>query len=221
LKACNRFIDQILDHQISAPFWDNFLPLARHIALQGMKMSLVQTALKLTSPGVPDFYQGTELWDFSLVDPDNRRPVNYEQRREFLQDLSHSTFTELFQSWKDGRIKMRLIHSLLQHRRKHPSLFSQGSYTPLKITGPQSEHFLSFLRQDDSDQLLVVALRRMDAGGMTDLAEICKNTILHVPETPSAWIDIFTGKKTIIHSLEIPLETLFNVLPVSVFKNGF
>jgi (1->4)-alpha-D-glucan 1-alpha-D-glucosylmutase len=219
LKACDTFIDTILNRQASKSFLEDFVPFAERLAYQGMKMSLVQVALKLTSPGVPDFYQGMELWDFSLVDPDNRRPVNYGVRHELLQSLDQASVPELFASWKDGRIKMHLVRTLLHHRREQSALLLQGSYTPLKIVGPNAERFISFLRQDGDRQLLLVALRRLDEEGMTDLKEICKGMMLSIPETSAVWRNLLTGREVKSDSLEFPLEALFDTLPISIFVN--
>ena len=217
LAACDKFIEVILDPVASRPFLEDFRPFAEQLAVQGMKMSLVQVALKLTSPGVPDFYQGTELWDFSLVDPDNRRPVDYEARRNFAGALDQTPVPELAASWKDGRIKMRLIRALLRHRREQPEVFSQGSYLPLRVSGPHAERFVSFLRQDGERQLLVVALRRMEEDGVTDLKEICEGAILSVPKPPKIWRGLLDGRKANSGEGEIPLHDLLDTLPVAIF----
>jgi (1->4)-alpha-D-glucan 1-alpha-D-glucosylmutase len=217
LKASDAFIDTLLDRKTSAPFWEDFLPFARHIAFQGMKLALAQIVLKLTVPGVPDFYQGSELWNFSLVDPDNRRPVDYGRRQQLLQNIDRAPILELFKSWKDGRIKMHLIRSLLQYRKQHPSLFSQGDYIPLKITGPSAERFVAFLRRQGSKQLLVVALRRMDGQGVADLKKICEGTTLILSTSTTSWHNLFTDHEMTKCSTKIPLETIFDVLPVAVY----
>src|SRR2546430_16009164 len=103
-----------------------FLPVAQEIARLGAINSLTQILLKLTSPGVPDIYQGNEIWDFSLVDPDNRRPVDYRRRREMLDVLHSSKPDDLLQNWPDGRIKMFLTNRILRFRNKHAELFRQG-----------------------------------------------------------------------------------------------
>ena len=100
-----------------------------------MIYSLAQTVLKLTSPGVPDIYQGNELWDFSLVDPDNRRPVDYEARKALIENLDRRTPGDLWKNWTDGAIKMKIIQSILTFRRELPQLFTLGSYEPLEARG--------------------------------------------------------------------------------------
>lgn len=220
LNACDTFIDRILDRQASASFWDDFVPFAENLAFQGMKMSLVQVALKLTSPGIPDFYQGTELWDFSLVDPDNRRPVDYKLRQELLKSIGPSDIFQLFESWKDGRIKMYLIRTLLHHRREFPTLFSHGSYIPLKLTGPSAERFVSFVRQEGEKQLLVVALRRMDVNGVADLKTICHDTMLSIPKNSAIWRNLLTGRKVEWRSGDISLSEILDRLPISLFATS-
>ncbi len=218
LKACDAFVDRILDRKASAPFWEDFQPFAQQLAYEGMKISLVQVALKLTSPGVPDFYQGTELWDFSLVDPDNRRPVDYEEREEVLRSLDQTSAPDLFASWKDGRIKMHLIRTLLRHRGEEPALFLHGAYTALKITGLHAERFVSFLRQEGNKRLLVVALKRQSEDEVTNLKEICDGAVLSVPEPAGHWRELLTGREVKSDSLELPLTALMETLPVSIFS---
>jgi (1->4)-alpha-D-glucan 1-alpha-D-glucosylmutase len=217
MKAGDSFIDAILDPKASALFWEDFVPFAERLAERGLRMSLVQVALKLTSPGVPDFYQGTELWDFSLVDPDNRRPIDYDLRQNFLPGLDTASVPELLASWKDGRIKMRLIRALLRFRREQPDLFLRGGYTPLSIAGPHADRFISFLRQDGASQLLVVALRRRAEDDVTDLKEICANSKLVLSDSGSVWRELLTGREVNCVSKEIPLDVLFDLLPVSIF----
>jgi (1->4)-alpha-D-glucan 1-alpha-D-glucosylmutase len=214
LKACDQFIERILDRKASPLFWEDFVPFAQNIAEQGMKLSLVQVALKITSPGVPDFYQGTELWDFSLVDPDNRRPVDYAVRQKLLAGLDHATVSEMVSSWKDGRIKMQVIRSLLQYRREQPDLFSCGSYTPLKVTGPQAERFVAFSREQEGRQFTVIALRRMDKEGVADLKEICEGMTVSLPR-PN-WRDVLTDRDIASDSGELPLSAIFDEIPVAV-----
>src|SRR4030095_11905589 len=106
--AMSNFVAKTLDTAPRNKFLPAFLPVAQEIAPLGAINSLTQTLLKLTSPGVPDIYQGNEVWDYSLVDPDNRRPVDYKRRREMLQTLPAATPDELLRNWPDGRIKMFL-----------------------------------------------------------------------------------------------------------------
>jgi len=126
--AMRDFVAKILDSSPRNKFLPTFLPVAQEIARLGAINSLTQVALKLTSPGVPDIYQGNEIWDYSLVDPDNRRPVDYQQRREMLAALPAAAPDELMRHWPDGRIKMFLTQRVLQFRREHADLFKRGEY---------------------------------------------------------------------------------------------
>ena len=130
---------------------------ANRIATAGALNSLAQTLLRMTVPGVPDLYQGTEFWDFSLVDPDNRRPVDYPSR---LRALSEATpLTELLAQWQDGRIKQALIAQVLMLRDQHPTLFSEGRYQPLEVIGEQAAHVLAFARVKEDIRAIVVVPR--------------------------------------------------------------
>jgi (1->4)-alpha-D-glucan 1-alpha-D-glucosylmutase len=216
VKACDKFIDTILDPKAARLFWQDFLPFAREIAYQGMKMSLVQVALKITSPGVPDFYQGTELWDLSLVDPDNRRPVDFGARLEALQELDEAPVSKLVASWKDGRIKMRVIRSLLHFRREHPDLFLHGDYEPLKIAGPLAERFVAFSRRLGGEQLVVVALRRMVEDGVIELGQICEGMSVPLPRSGAGWREIISGREIEPDTTELVLADVFDELPFVV-----
>jgi malto-oligosyltrehalose synthase len=117
---------------------------AQWIAPAGAVNALAQTLLKLTSPGVPDFFQGTEFWDLSLVDPDNRRPVDFTTRRQALRDDDSPAL--LAAHWRDGRVKQALISGALTLRQRLPALFSQGEYHPLEVEGPLARHVIAFMR---------------------------------------------------------------------------
>jgi (1->4)-alpha-D-glucan 1-alpha-D-glucosylmutase len=126
----------------------------------------VQTALKLTVPGMPDIYQGCELWDLSLVDPDNRRPVDYDHRRALLAELEpalhgdrRAAMVDMLENWRDGRLKLALTSLLLEQRRARPALFAAGNYETLMATGSRAEHVCAFVRARGDEALLVVAAR--------------------------------------------------------------
>ena len=124
--AMHEFVARVLDPSPKNKFLPSFLPVAEEIARLGAINSLAQVALKLTVPGVPDIYQGNEIWDFSLVDPDNRRPVDYARRRKLLDSLTGATPEELLQNWPDGRIKLFLTQRLLRFRRDHAGAVPAG-----------------------------------------------------------------------------------------------
>src|SRR5206468_6951706 len=124
------------------------------------------TVLKLTLPGMPDIYQGAELWDFSLVDPDNRRPVDYKMRQQLLdeteKDLSRNrgeAMSRFMRSWRDGRFKLAAVLSILALRRKEPELFSEGSYEPISAQGDRADEICAFWRQQ-GDAVMLVAIAR-------------------------------------------------------------
>ncbi len=159
-EAVQGFVAKILDPEISAVFLEDLRLFQKRISHYGMLNSLGQTLVKLAAPGVPDFYQGTEIWDFSLVDPDNRRPVDYALRRRMLDDLlrkqsdSGTDFTaltdELGAAKEDGRIKLWLTCLGLRCRRDHGGLFTEGSYLPVQVTGQYAENVFSFARQKEA-----------------------------------------------------------------------
>lgn len=151
------------------PFFVDFLEFHNHIHRMGLLKSLSQTALKLTCPGVPDFYQGNELWDFSLVDPDNRRPVDFELRRDFVKELeplikgqTDEKAIKLFldqamRQYEDGRLKLYLTMLGLQARSINPKLFTRGKYTPLGTTGNGKDDFIAYMREYGGSVLIVIA----------------------------------------------------------------
>ncbi|WP_430233701.1 malto-oligosyltrehalose synthase [Nitrosomonas communis] len=163
------FIRKIMDLSKKNTFLADFLPFQQRVAYWGMFNSLSQTLLKLTSPGVPDIYQGNELWDLSLVDPDNRRPVDYVQRQHLLkeleafetvpQDALAKQVRQLLDHITDGRAKLFLTWRLLHSRKQWPCVFQNGAYIPLTTTGSRKDHLCAFARHADDIMLIVVAPR--------------------------------------------------------------
>ena len=137
-----RFVRRILDPQEGRAFLADLLAFQPRIALIGAVNGLAQTLLKLTAPGVPDTYQGCELWDLSLVDPDNRRPVDFELRRAFSSKRADAG--ALLASWRDGRIKQHVVARTLALRRRHPELFETGHYEPLEAEGALADRVVAF-----------------------------------------------------------------------------
>ncbi len=161
-QAMADFVAAVLERP--SPFLDDFLAFQRPISDLGMFNSLSQTLLKLASPGVSDIYQGTEIWDFSLVDPDNRRPVDYRLRRQLLSELERrsngdrAAFAgELLKTREDGRIKLYVTHRGLAARRECPALFLQGHYQALRAVGPRSAHVCAFARAHGGQTAIAVA----------------------------------------------------------------
>jgi (1->4)-alpha-D-glucan 1-alpha-D-glucosylmutase len=151
-----RFVRRILDPHEGRAFLADFLPFQAQIALVGALNGLAQTLLKLTAPGVPDTYQGCELWDLSLVDPDNRRPVDFGLRSAML--AQNGDAAELLSSWQDGRVKQHIVARTLALRRAAPALFA-GQYTPLETTGRHAERLVAFARIAEGAMLIVIVPR--------------------------------------------------------------
>jgi len=156
-SACRDFLNRLLLAPEGLALRQSVGATANRIATTGALNSLAQTLLRMTVPGVPDLYQGTEFWDFSLVDPDNRRPVDYPAR---VDALTHAPDpTELLTHWQDGRVKQILIARVLNLRARHSTLFSQGEYVPLQVTGRYAEQVLAFARVLDGQRAIVIAPR--------------------------------------------------------------
>jgi (1->4)-alpha-D-glucan 1-alpha-D-glucosylmutase len=159
-RGLREFLHRLLDPRESQMFIEAFDRFARRVALMGALKSLAQVVLKATVPGVPDFYQGTELWDLSLVDPDNRRPVDFERRASMLASPgSEPDWQALPESWPDGRIKLALTDRLLALRRELPALFQDGAYAPIEVRGPHANEILAFARVSGRDAVIVVVGR--------------------------------------------------------------
>lgn len=195
--------------KIMQPAKDNeFLPKLREfqewIANYGIFNSLGQTLLKLTAPGVPDLYQGCELWDLSLVDPDNRRPVDFELRKSYLDEIKKRAKTDIFglvkdlmTAKKDGRIKLFLINRALGERKEHPKVFEQGDYIPLQVTGNYQNHLVAFARRYGETEIIAVVPRFLTSivePGKEPLGKaIWGDTTLHIPNgSQLKWRNAFT-----------------------------
>lgn len=153
------FIERILDRNTSPEFLDALDTLAQRTALIGALNSLSQITLKATMPGVPDFYQGTETWDLSLVDPDNRRPVDFAARAQLLVALETPDWDALTQSWRDGRLKFAWTRHLLRLRNKMADVLTSGSYEPLMVTGPHRNHVIAFARRHGREAVIVAVTK--------------------------------------------------------------
>jgi (1->4)-alpha-D-glucan 1-alpha-D-glucosylmutase len=153
------FLARILDPSISSEFLNAIETLARRLSLLGALNSLSQLTLKVTMPGVPDFYQGTEFWDFSLVDPDNRRPVDFAARASVLASLEAPDWDHLARHWPDGRLKLAWTRHLLKLRTELSDVFAGGDYQPLEATGPHRNHVVAFARRRGRDAAIVIATR--------------------------------------------------------------
>jgi (1->4)-alpha-D-glucan 1-alpha-D-glucosylmutase len=153
------FIARILDRAVSAEFLDSLETFGRHIALLGALNSLSQITLKATMPGVPDFYQGTEFWDLSLVDPDNRRPVDFTERAAVLAAQGEPDWQGLTHNWTNGYLKLAWTRHLLQLRTEFAEVFTYGDYQPLEVSGPHRDHIIAFARRRGRDAAITVVAK--------------------------------------------------------------
>jgi (1->4)-alpha-D-glucan 1-alpha-D-glucosylmutase len=227
-EAVRRFAEAVVG---SPEVMEDLAPFARRVAAAGRLSSLAQVALKLASPGVADVYQGCELWDLSLVDPDNRRPVDFARRAELLGDLGRRLAEgpaararlagELSapDALRDGRAKLLLLREGLRARRDDPALFLEGGYAPLDATGPHAGNVVAFARRHEGAALLCVVPRLvlglLDAGA----GRIAWDARLPLPpELPREWTDVVTGARVRGDALE--LAELFSGFPVALLRAG-
>jgi (1->4)-alpha-D-glucan 1-alpha-D-glucosylmutase len=219
--AMRDFVAKILDPSSRNKFLPTFLPVAREISRLGTINSLTQTLLKLTSPGVPDIYQGNEIWDYSLVDPDNRRPVDYKRRREMLESLGRANPEEILENWPDGRIKMFLTQRALQFRRENADLFQHGEYLPLSASGAFAECCVSFARKLDDRWIVVVAPRLSSRIGFPPIGDRWKDTIVELPESFSIanLRELFTNRAVSLNEHRLSLADGLSILPFAVMTN--
>jgi (1->4)-alpha-D-glucan 1-alpha-D-glucosylmutase len=228
-RAVARFVAAVLDAGASAAFLRDFAPFQAEVARWGMYTSLALTLLKMTAPGVPDFYQGTELWDFSLVDPDNRRPVDFARRRQCLVDLAAEVsrapdraalVRRLVEAKDDGRIKMYVIREGLRTRREQAALFQEGEYRPLEATGPRADNVCAFARVRGEASALVVVPRLLAAGGFPDPplgTAWGRGSFLIVPaDAGRHFRNAFTGELLAVEDGRLDLAAVFASVPVAL-----
>ena len=219
--AMRDFVVKILDGSPRNKFLPNFIPVAEEIARLGAINSLTQTLLKLASPGVPDIYQGNEIWDYSLVDPDNRRTVDYKVRGGMLKSLERANPEELMQTWPDGRIKMFLTQRVLRFRREHPELFQHGEYLALSASGTFAGCCVSFARQLADKWIAVIAPRLSSRIGFPPIGESWKDTVIEFPETLSLQNahDLFTCRPVSARDRQVKLAGALSILPFAAITN--
>jgi (1->4)-alpha-D-glucan 1-alpha-D-glucosylmutase len=202
-EAVAAFVRGVLGEQRGSPFWTEFFRIAEPIARIGMLSGLSQVAIKLTAPGVPDLYAGTELWDLSLVDPDNRRPVDWKRRAELLSDplvngaAGAESATAMLKRWRDGRVKLFVTRTLLRLRRARREMFLRGDYNALETTGERADHIVAYVSGG-----ALVAVPRLLAGLLAERApfplgrQIWGDSRLVLPRrrTSGTFRDAFTGR---------------------------
>ena len=225
-----RFVQVILDDSRTNKFLDDFLPFKERIAGAGVFNSLAQTILKMTAPGTPDFYQGSELWDWNLVDPDNRRPVDYARRHTLIRELKEvleqsdrfDAVQDLVRHSADGRIKLYLILAGLHCRRMHADVFEQGRYVPLEAEGPEARHLLTFARLHGAHMVMVAVPRLVALRSAETRDSIWDETWITMPAEwkVSQLQDVLTGRSIVPdckgeHSM-VRASELFAACPVGV-----
>jgi (1->4)-alpha-D-glucan 1-alpha-D-glucosylmutase len=207
--AVRRFVAAVLDRRPDNGFLTTFLPFQARVAQFGMWNSLAQVLLKCTAPGVPDVYQGTELWELSLVDPDNRRPVDVAARAAILDALAEriqaggdrrSLVRELIQSRQDGRIKLYVTMTALQYRRARPDIFLQGDYLAAETAGGKAGHLCAYVRQRGEARVVVVVPRLVaglvgEAGTVPVGSPVWEETVVRIPADGRAahYRNVLTG----------------------------
>jgi (1->4)-alpha-D-glucan 1-alpha-D-glucosylmutase len=222
--AAKGFLGAILDPDRSREFLASLTAFVHLVAAAGAANSLGQTLLKLTAPGVPDIYQGTELWDQSLVDPDNRRPVDFAACEHLLGIEGRAE--SFARDWRDGAVKLRLLATGLTLRARSPELFARGRYEPLTVAGARAHHVLAFARSHEGEVAIVVVGRRLarligDSGHPTPAAEAWGATAVLLPP---AWrdlhlIDELHGAHLAAEDGRLPLAGLLTRLPVSLLSS--
>jgi (1->4)-alpha-D-glucan 1-alpha-D-glucosylmutase len=203
------FVTAVLEPSEDNLFLQDFLAFHKLVAHYGIFNSLSQTLLKITSPGVPDFYQGTELWDFSLVDPDNRRPVDFEMRQSYLKSIKEQAqidilklIAELLATKEDARIKLFLVFQALKARTQYIEVFQEGNYIPLEAGGKFKEHIIAFARSKGNRMTVTIAPRfftsLIQQGECPIGKHVWDDTYLHLPSVVPSWREAITEQ--VIHA---------------------
>jgi (1->4)-alpha-D-glucan 1-alpha-D-glucosylmutase len=215
-QCVNALIGAALDP--SSEFLASFGAFATRVAELGVRNSLVQLVLKLTAPGVPDIYQGCETWDLSLVDPDNRRRIDFAAREAELSAVRRSlegdrerAFAQWLRSWHDGRIKLAVLHTLLELRGREPALFGGGGYEPCEATGGRADELISYVRRGDR-RIVLTAAQRFPVRAARSRG--WDGTRIHVANAAGRVVDVLTGRG--FEGGDLDPAHVFATLPVAV-----
>jgi (1->4)-alpha-D-glucan 1-alpha-D-glucosylmutase len=241
--ALQNFVSAILSPESAPEFLADLVEFEKSLAYFGMANGLAQTLLKMTCPGVPDFFQGSELWDLRLVDPDNRRPVDFALRMTALAELERETAgqamgkaRELVAGWEDGKIKLFVIRKTLGYRQQHASLFAEGDFLPAEMRGPAAENVLAFFRRHESDWALVVVPRWLardrtsdktsngSEGGVRGGEARWRGTAVVLPKNaPEGWSNVLTGARSKAHIADgqavLDVKDLLGDFPVALLSS--
>ena len=213
------FLTRILDRSVSAEFLTSLETLVQRVSRLGALNSLSQITLKATIPGVPDFYQGTEFWDLSLVDPDNRRPVDFKARAAVLASMDAPDWESLVQNWSNGHLKLAWTRQLLKLRTELADVFAYGDYEPLEISGPHRDHVIAFARRRGRDAAIVAVAKSFAAfsqgGRIWPRAEAFDGAL----GVNGYAVEGLGGGEA--NAAEVRLSALFRHLPAAVLKARF
>lgn len=220
-EAVKNFIDKLLSKKSN--FLKSFSSFHQRVSDYGIINSLAQVLLKFTCPGVPDVYQGCELWDLSLVDPDNRRPVDYEARNQYLekQNATAVNWQQLWQNRYNGEVKLDLTRQLLAIRSEGAKVFTDGNYLALSTTGKYKDNILAFARQLGKSWYVTIVplhLAAIEADGADPCALDWRDTAVVLPNSaPGTWTNVLTGEHGYT-SETLSVAKLFCALPVALLK---
>ncbi|HTH45427.1 MAG TPA: malto-oligosyltrehalose synthase, partial [Oxalicibacterium sp.] len=218
-QACRQFLEALFDRARSGPFLEEVREWVQRIAPASIANSLTQTLLRLTSPGMPDLYQGTEFWDFSLVDPDNRRPVDYAARRQALDQAAANNADR-----QQRQLKQALLQRTLALRATEAELFANGSYVPVHAEGPLQDHVIAFLREYKGRTILVAALRfnlKLMGRDLRLNTDEAAATLLLLPRAlHSPQRDIVSGRALRFTNANISVADLLGDYPVALLLAG-
>ncbi|HJV87612.1 MAG TPA: malto-oligosyltrehalose synthase [Noviherbaspirillum sp.] len=218
--TCRSFLQAILNPGPDNLFLPAFLDWLGRLIPAGAAKSLAQIVLRMTTPGVPDLYQGTDFWDFSLVDPDNRRPVDYPSREKAMQEAT--PLLAGMEDWESGIVKQQVIRHTLNYRAQFPDLFSLGEYVPLDVQGPYASHAIAFMRRHQDRSIIVIAAHlpcALLAGQRTPVmpASAWEDTAVLLPDAiDAAPTDILTGNQASIKTGRLLLRDALSLLPVAL-----
>ena len=228
-NALRHFVHTTLSRGGENLFLSDFEPFQKRVAWYGMFNSLSQTTLKMMAPGVPDIYQGDELWDFSLVDPDNRRPVDFEERKTFLEQIigngkKRSFISGMLKEPEDGRIKLYLLHQLCVLRRRLNTVFAGGQYISVEVTGVHKQSIVAFLRVSGEDAVLITVPRmitKVVSDGQLPIGEVVwQDTAVVLPEVyrNRKWRNCLTGDICNVNETGFTIGSLQQRFPVAVMN---
>ncbi len=224
-QALIDFVKAILEDSGDNRFLEDFRSFAEKIAYHGSLNSLSQLVVKLASPGVADFYQGTETWDLRLVDPDNRQPVDFLKRKQMLATLENDALSEMVERWHDGRIKMYVTKWGLQFRKRHAALFLKGDYVPIQVEGPLEDCTIAFARRYRGDWSIVVVPRFTTRLMTTDErpSVVEEDTYVMLPKEASRrWVNVFDNQRIVSvddANNKLRLADIHRRFPVALLSN--